>query len=152
MKKALFASMFLGLALPVFAQSSGSVVTGGVQIAKTDSQGENMSFGASEISRNNKETMCWAVQTTPNQIGKMMTTTEVYKLPAKGVFRSSGNSSITSSADKKTWIITETQEVRDESVLMKCWTMSKEDPKGLYTLTVTVNGEEQAPVTFKVVD
>ncbi len=151
MKKTVFASIVLGLALPVLAQSS-SFVTGGIRIAKADSYGENISFDSTEISRKNKETMCWVAQITPNPIGKMVTTTEIYKLPARGVFRSDDGSTISSSADKKTWIISETQEVRDQPALMKCWTMGKEDPKGQYTLTVTVNGEEQAPVTFKVVD
>ncbi len=151
MKKTLFASIVLGLTLPVLAQS-GSFVTGGVRIAKSDGYGENISFDSTDISRKKNETMCWVAQITPNPVGKMVTTTEIYKLPAKGVFRSNDSSTIVSSADKKTWIITDTQEVRDQSVLMKCWTMGKDDPKGQYSLTVTVNGEEQAPVTFKVVD
>ncbi len=154
MKKYTLLFLALSLTAPVFAKpvAKNSMVQE-IYLAKQTTEGR-FEVDQAWFSRKANDNLCWVVKTNSTQAGKTLNVSEVFRLPAKGVFTVDGDSNLklTASKDKKTWTIASKQTVSDEQLLQNCWVMTADDPIGEYSLTITINGQKQKPFTFFVAD
>ncbi|WP_434777121.1 hypothetical protein [Neisseria sp. Ec49-e6-T10] len=143
-------ALFFGVLNPVFAQ--GKTVSD-FYFGKAVSN-EELDTSAKEFSLREGMGWCWVAQLSDHLIGKPIKSVELFKLPDQGSFESEdANMKVTSSADKKTWTIVQTEKLDETQMIERCWFLDPElDPKGAYLLNVNINGEEQVPIRFTVVD
>ena len=144
MKKWMLALLCAGSMATVVADDVPQVHFG---VLENDVSGKATLNAISEIQRGRGDRVCWVANNFP--VGTELLIEETFRSPPGGVFQRE-DTVTQSNATATEHVLSYKATVNGQKQFMQCWAFGDDDPIGLYTHSLRVNGEEFSPNEFQL--